>query len=113
MTMKHPFLKALLAASLMGLMALSGARADNSQTNSPIQLTGTPEVTFANVSCNTQKFRVYVGIKEVWNGVVENGTLHYVSLQNNEQKTVPLSSIDRTLTSQLNRERKVNLNLGQ
>jgi hypothetical protein len=43
---------------------------------------------------------------------VENGTLHYVTLQR-EEKTVPLSSIDRTLTNQLNRERRVNLNLGQ
>jgi len=43
---------------------------------------------------------------------VENGTLHYVTLQH-EEKTVPVSSIDRTLTNQLNRERRVNLNLGQ
>jgi hypothetical protein len=77
MTMKHPFLKALLAASIMGLMALQGARADDPQTNSPIQLTGTPEVTYAKVSGNTQKFREDVGIKEGWNGGVENGTLHY------------------------------------
>lgn len=43
---------------------------------------------------------------------VEGGTLHYVTLQHQEQ-TVPISSIDRTLTNQLNRERRVNLNLGQ
>jgi hypothetical protein len=44
---------------------------------------------------------------------VENGTLHYVAVQNNEQKTASLTAIDRTLTDQLNRERRVNLNLGQ
>ena len=43
---------------------------------------------------------------------VEDGTLHYVNLQRQE-KTLPISSIDRTLTNQLNRERRVNLNLGQ
>jgi hypothetical protein len=43
---------------------------------------------------------------------VENGTLHYVTLQHEEQ-TVPVGSIDRTLTNQLNRERRVNLSLGQ
>lgn len=42
---------------------------------------------------------------------VQNGRLHYVTLQHQEE-TVPLSSIDRTLTNQLNRERHVNLNLG-
>jgi hypothetical protein len=43
---------------------------------------------------------------------VQNGTLHYVTLQH-EEKTVPLTSLDRTLTNQLNRERHVNLSLGQ
>jgi hypothetical protein len=43
---------------------------------------------------------------------LQNGTLHYVTLQR-EEKSVPLSQIDRQLTNQLNRERHVNLNLGQ
>jgi hypothetical protein len=43
---------------------------------------------------------------------VEGGTLRYVTLQH-EEKTVPIGSIDRTLTNQLNRERHVNLNLGR
>jgi hypothetical protein len=43
---------------------------------------------------------------------VEGGTLRYVTLQH-EERTVPIASIDRTLTNQLNRERRVNLNLGQ
>ena len=43
---------------------------------------------------------------------VQNGTVHYVTLQH-EEKTMPLTSLDRTLTNQLNRERHVNLSLGQ
>ena len=58
-------------------MAVPVVRADDPQTNSPIQLSGTPEVTYAHVTGNTQKFREDVGIKQGWNGGVENGTLHY------------------------------------
>ncbi|HKE24095.1 MAG TPA: hypothetical protein VKB88_17135, partial [Bryobacteraceae bacterium] len=43
---------------------------------------------------------------------VQGGTVHYVTLQR-EEKTVPVGSIDRTLTNQLNRERHVNINFGQ
>jgi len=43
---------------------------------------------------------------------VQNGTLHYVTLQQKEE-TVPLTQVDRQLTTQLNRERHVNVNLGQ
>jgi hypothetical protein len=43
---------------------------------------------------------------------VQAGTLHYVTLQH-EEKTAQVGSVDRTLTNQLNRERHVNLNLGQ
>ncbi|MGA2605721.1 MAG: hypothetical protein ABSG14_16000, partial [Verrucomicrobiia bacterium] len=75
--MKHTFFKALLVTLPMGLMTLTTVRADDSQTNSPIQLSGTPEVTYAKVSGNTQKFREDVGIKEGWNGGAEDGTLHY------------------------------------
>lgn len=77
MAMKHPLFKALLITLPMGLMALATVRADDSQTNSPIQLTGTPEVTYAKVSGNTQKFREDLGIQPGWNGGVEDGTLHY------------------------------------
>jgi hypothetical protein len=77
MVMKHTFFKALLVTLPMGLMALTAVRGDDSQTNSPIQLSGTPEVTYAKVSGNTQKFREDMGIKEGWNGGVEDGTLHY------------------------------------
>ncbi|MGD0057933.1 MAG: hypothetical protein ABSD58_00805 [Verrucomicrobiia bacterium] len=75
--MKHTLFKALFVAVPMGLMALTAVRGDDSQTNSPIQLSGTPEVTYAKVSGNAQKFREDVGIKEGWNGGVEDGTLHY------------------------------------
>jgi hypothetical protein len=77
MAMKRTFFKALLVTLPMGLMTLTAVRADDSQTNSPIQLSGTPEVTYAKVSGNTQKFREDVGIKEGWNGGAEDGTLHY------------------------------------
>jgi hypothetical protein len=43
---------------------------------------------------------------------VQNGMLHYVTLQRKEE-TVPLGQIDRQLTGQLNRERHVNVSLGQ
>jgi hypothetical protein len=43
---------------------------------------------------------------------VDNGTLHYVTLQH-EEKQMPLSSVDRGLTLQLNRERRVAFNLPQ
>jgi len=43
---------------------------------------------------------------------VQNGALHYVTLQH-EEKTVAVADIDRALTNQLNRERHVNLNLVQ
>jgi hypothetical protein len=75
--MKPPFFKALLVAIAAGLMAFTPVRADESQTNSPIQLSGTPEVTYAKVSGNIQKFREDVGIEPGWNGGVEEGTLHY------------------------------------
>jgi hypothetical protein len=77
MATKHTLLKALLVALPTALMALSAVRADDSQTNSPIQLSGTPEVTYAKVSGNAQKFREDLGIQPGWNGGVENGTLHY------------------------------------
>ena len=74
---KHNCFGALLIGLLMGFVSLTTAHADDSQTNSPIQLSGTPEVTYAKVSGNTQKFREDVGMEEGWNGGVENGTLHY------------------------------------
>ena len=75
--MKHVFVNALLISLPMGLVTLPVAHANDSQTNSPIQVSGTPEVTYAKVSGNKQKFREDVGIKEGWNGGVEEGTLHY------------------------------------
>jgi hypothetical protein len=41
---------------------------------------------------------------------VDGGTLHYVTLQH-EEKQAPLDSVDRSLTLQLNRERRVTLQL--
>ncbi|MGD1019581.1 MAG: hypothetical protein ABSA12_09705 [Verrucomicrobiia bacterium] len=76
--MKHTVFKALLVALPLGLMTLATTRGDDSQTNSPIQLSGTPEVTYAKVSGNIQKFREDLGIQPGWNGGVEDGTLHYV-----------------------------------
>ena len=75
--MEHTFFKALLVTLMLGLMTLATARGDDSPTNSPIQLSGTPEVTYAKVSGNTQKFREDLGIQPGWNGGVEDGTLHY------------------------------------
>jgi hypothetical protein len=43
---------------------------------------------------------------------VDGRTLHYVTLQH-EEKQVPLDSIDRPLTLQLNRERRVAFELPQ
>jgi hypothetical protein len=43
---------------------------------------------------------------------VDGGTLVYVT-QQHEEKRVPLSSVDRALTMQLNHERHVQMNLGQ
>ena len=43
---------------------------------------------------------------------VEGDTLHYVTRQN-EQTMIPLSSVDRTLTEQLNRDRRVDFRLPQ
>ena len=77
MVMTRTFFKALLVALPLGLMALAAAQGDDSQTNSPIQLSGTPEVTYAKVSGNPQKFREDLGIQPGWNGGVEDGTLHY------------------------------------
>ncbi len=75
--MKYTFYKVLLVTLPLGLMTLAAARGDDSQTNSPIQLSGTPEVTYAKVSGNAQKFREDLGIEPGWNGGVEDGTLHY------------------------------------
>jgi hypothetical protein len=74
--MKQTLFKMLLVALPMGLVTLTAVRADDSPTNSPIQLSVTPEVTYAKVSGNTQKFREDVGIKQGWNGGVEDATLH-------------------------------------
>ncbi len=41
---------------------------------------------------------------------VDGNTLHYVTLQH-EERVAPLSSIDRPLTSELNRERHVTMQL--
>lgn len=43
---------------------------------------------------------------------VDGGTLHYVTLQH-EEKQVPLDSVDRNLSLQLNRERRVAFRLPQ
>jgi hypothetical protein len=43
---------------------------------------------------------------------VDGRTLHYVTLQH-EEKQVPLDSVDRGLSLQLNRERRVAFNLPQ
>jgi len=75
--MKPIFLRAFLISLLIGPAGLTTVRADSSQTNSPIQLTGTPEVTYAKVSGNVQKFREDVGVEPGWNGGVEDATLHY------------------------------------
>ncbi|HVM60975.1 MAG TPA: hypothetical protein VMV72_08915 [Verrucomicrobiae bacterium] len=77
MTMNRIFFKGVLVSLAVGWATLGAVRADDSQTNSPIQVSGTPEVTYAKVSGNKQKFREDVGIKEGWNGGVEEGTLHY------------------------------------
>ena len=75
--MKPIFFKALLTTLLLVLVTLTNVEAGDSQTNSPIQVTGTPELTYAKVSGNTQKFREDVGIKEGWNGGFEEATMHY------------------------------------
>ncbi|HTS17906.1 MAG TPA: hypothetical protein VMP11_10065 [Verrucomicrobiae bacterium] len=75
--MKRILFGGLLPGLLIGLATLTVVRADDSQTNFPVQVSGTPEVTYARVTGNTQKFREDVGIKEGWNGGVEEGTLHY------------------------------------
>jgi hypothetical protein len=41
---------------------------------------------------------------------VENGILHYITLQH-EQKQIPVTSVDRELSERLNRERRVTFNL--
>lgn len=41
---------------------------------------------------------------------VEGDTLHYVTMQH-EEKTAPLSSVDRSFSQQLNRDRRVNFQL--
>jgi hypothetical protein len=41
---------------------------------------------------------------------VDGGTLHYVTLQR-EEKQVPLDTVDRDLSLQLNRERRVSFQL--
>jgi hypothetical protein len=43
---------------------------------------------------------------------VDGGTLHYVTLQH-EEKQIPLDTVDRALSLQLNRERRVSFSLPQ
>lgn len=77
MPMKRIFLRILLVSLSVGILTVGMARADDAATNSALQVSATPEVTYAKVSGNTQKFREDVGLKEGWSGGIENATLHY------------------------------------
>ena len=74
--MKRIYLRMLLAVLSMGVLTLGSVRADDSATNSAIQVSATPEVTYAKVTGNKQKFREDVGMNEGWSGGVEEATLH-------------------------------------
>jgi len=76
MLMKRVFLKMLLVTLLMGIAALGTARADAPSTNSTLDVSVTPEATYARVSGNAQKFREDVGIRNGWTGGFEDATLH-------------------------------------
>ena len=75
--MKRILLRMLLASLALGLLMPGATRADEPATNSPLQVTATPEATYATVSGNKQKFREDVRIREGWTGGMEDATLHY------------------------------------
>jgi hypothetical protein len=75
--MKYVSFNVLLVSLAAGLVLPAVGHADNVNTNSTLDVSVTPEATFAKVSGNTQKFREDVGMKEGWSGGMENATLHY------------------------------------
>ncbi len=76
MSTKRIFLRLLLVTLPIGIAGIGTARADEPATNSTLQVSVTPEATYAKVSGNTQKFREDVGIKDGWTGGIEDATLH-------------------------------------
>ena len=74
--MKRIFLRMLLVTLPMGIARLGTVRADEPATNSTLEVSVTPEATYAKVSGNTQKFREDVGIRDGWTGGIEDATLH-------------------------------------
>jgi len=74
--MKPNSLKLLLISLATALALPAMGRADDVNTNSTLDVSVTPEATYARVSGNAQKFREDVGIRDGWTGGIEDATLH-------------------------------------
>ena len=76
MSMKRIFLRMFLVTLSVGITRLGTVCADEPATNSTLQVSVTPEATYARVSGNAQKFREDFGIRDGWTGGIEEATLH-------------------------------------
>jgi hypothetical protein len=74
--MKYSSYKVLTVSLAAGLMLSTVGRAGDVNTNSTLDVSVTPEATYAKVSGNAQKFREDVGIRNGWSGGIEDATLH-------------------------------------
>lgn len=74
--MKHLLFKMLLVSLVAGLVLPTVVRADEANTNSTVDISLSPEATYADVSGNKQKFREDVGIKDGWTGGMDDATFH-------------------------------------